>query len=178
MEAGVCIDLFNMKGKISQEAPGILNPSMASPIIQTFWGLKVKEGLKVFSVQQGPQLMDTLQLSTWVFQFSSEGNISHLFLSEDPTIIKTSITLKLNEGKCSLKKAELFSEGLQPALPGMELDGWHLELACMLGEEPVISQTLWRRQKCSKLTVPLWSSELLLQRAHGRASEVSRRAYS
>nr|XP_035977281.1 signal peptide, CUB and EGF-like domain-containing protein 2 isoform X3 [Halichoerus grypus] len=45
------------------------------------------------------------------------GNISHLFLSEDVATVRTSVTFKLNEGKCSLKKAELFSEGLRPALP-------------------------------------------------------------
>nr|XP_020021318.1 signal peptide, CUB and EGF-like domain-containing protein 2 [Castor canadensis] len=35
----------------------------------------------------------------------------------DVTTIRTSITFKVNEGKCSLKKAELFPEGLRPALP-------------------------------------------------------------
>ncbi|XP_004394618.1 PREDICTED: signal peptide, CUB and EGF-like domain-containing protein 2 isoform X2 [Odobenus rosmarus divergens] len=35
----------------------------------------------------------------------------------DVTTVRTSVTFKLNEGKCSLKKAELFSEGLRPALP-------------------------------------------------------------
>ncbi|XP_047548290.1 signal peptide, CUB and EGF-like domain-containing protein 2 isoform X3 [Lutra lutra] len=35
----------------------------------------------------------------------------------DVVTIRTSVTFKLNEGKCSLKKAELFPEGLRPALP-------------------------------------------------------------
>ncbi|XP_047283320.1 signal peptide, CUB and EGF-like domain-containing protein 2 isoform X19 [Homo sapiens] len=35
----------------------------------------------------------------------------------DVTTIRTSVTFKLNEGKCSLKNAELFPEGLRPALP-------------------------------------------------------------
>ncbi|OWK17663.1 hypothetical protein Celaphus_00009091, partial [Cervus elaphus hippelaphus] len=45
------------------------------------------------------------------------GNLSHLFLSEDVATVRTSVTFKLNEGKCSLKKAELFPEGLRPVLP-------------------------------------------------------------
>ncbi|XP_060159515.1 signal peptide, CUB and EGF-like domain-containing protein 2 isoform X5 [Globicephala melas] len=45
------------------------------------------------------------------------GNISHLFLSEDVATVRTSVTFKLNEGKCSLKKADLFPEGLRPVLP-------------------------------------------------------------
>ncbi|XP_059959649.1 signal peptide, CUB and EGF-like domain-containing protein 2 isoform X4 [Mesoplodon densirostris] len=45
------------------------------------------------------------------------GNISHLFLSEDVATVRTSVTFKLNEGKCSLKKADLFPEGLRPILP-------------------------------------------------------------
>ncbi|XP_040844890.1 signal peptide, CUB and EGF-like domain-containing protein 2 isoform X1 [Ochotona curzoniae] len=35
----------------------------------------------------------------------------------DVATIRTSVTFKLKEGKCSLKKAELVPEGLQPALP-------------------------------------------------------------
>ncbi|XP_012884132.1 PREDICTED: signal peptide, CUB and EGF-like domain-containing protein 2 [Dipodomys ordii] len=35
----------------------------------------------------------------------------------DVATIRTSVTFKLNEGKCSLKKAELFPEGLRPVLP-------------------------------------------------------------
>ncbi|XP_078196592.1 signal peptide, CUB and EGF-like domain-containing protein 2 isoform X6 [Callithrix jacchus] len=35
----------------------------------------------------------------------------------DVANVRTSVTFKLNEGKCSLKKAELFPEGLRPALP-------------------------------------------------------------
>uniref|UniRef100_A0A8C8X323 Signal peptide, CUB and EGF-like domain-containing protein 2 n=1 Tax=Panthera leo TaxID=9689 RepID=A0A8C8X323_PANLE len=35
----------------------------------------------------------------------------------DVATIRTSVTFKLNEGKCSLKKAERFPEGLRPALP-------------------------------------------------------------
>lgn len=79
---------------------------------------------------------------SWCFySFASEGNISHLFLSEDVATIRTSVTFKLNEGKCSLKKAELFPEGLRPLLPGMESDGWCRELACMLGKGPVTSSS-------------------------------------
>lgn len=57
-----------------------------------------------------------------------------MFLSEDVAIVRTSVTFKLNEGKCSLKKAELFPEGLRPALPGMESGGQRRELACILGK--------------------------------------------
>lgn len=86
--------------------------------------------------------MDSLPLPIWCFHsFASEGNISHLFLSEDVATIRTSVTFKLNEGKCSLKKAELFPEGLRPALPGMESDGWCRELACMLGKGPITSSS-------------------------------------
>ncbi|XP_029064149.1 signal peptide, CUB and EGF-like domain-containing protein 2 isoform X3 [Monodon monoceros] len=35
----------------------------------------------------------------------------------DVATIRTSVTFKLNEGKCSLKKADLFPEGLRPVLP-------------------------------------------------------------
>ncbi|XP_016873569.1 signal peptide, CUB and EGF-like domain-containing protein 2 isoform X4 [Homo sapiens] len=42
---------------------------------------------------------------------------SGIHLSSDVTTIRTSVTFKLNEGKCSLKNAELFPEGLRPALP-------------------------------------------------------------
>ncbi|KAM5223151.1 signal peptide, CUB and EGF-like domain-containing protein 2 isoform 6-T6 [Hipposideros larvatus] len=35
----------------------------------------------------------------------------------DVVTVRTSVTFKLNEGKCSLKKAELFPEGLRSALP-------------------------------------------------------------
>ncbi|XP_033063519.1 signal peptide, CUB and EGF-like domain-containing protein 2 isoform X3 [Trachypithecus francoisi] len=42
---------------------------------------------------------------------------SGIHLSSDVDTIRTSVTFKLNEGKCSLKKAELFPEGLRPALP-------------------------------------------------------------
>lgn len=87
--------------------------------------------------------MDSLLLPIWcLHSFASEGNISHLFLSEDVNTIRTSVTFKLNEGKCSLKKAELFPEGLRPALPGMESDGWCRELACMW--EGACSQPNWR----------------------------------
>ncbi|KAK2100760.1 Signal peptide, CUB and EGF-like domain-containing protein 2 [Saguinus oedipus] len=42
---------------------------------------------------------------------------SGIDLSSDVANVRTSVTFKLNEGKCSLKKAELFPEGLRPALP-------------------------------------------------------------
>ncbi|XP_045226286.2 signal peptide, CUB and EGF-like domain-containing protein 2 isoform X2 [Macaca fascicularis] len=42
---------------------------------------------------------------------------SGIHLSSDVDTVRTSVTFKLNEGKCSLKKAELFPEGLRPALP-------------------------------------------------------------
>eukprot|EP00070_Physeter_catodon_P002479 XP_007105089.3 signal peptide, CUB and EGF-like domain-containing protein 2 isoform X1 [Physeter catodon] len=35
----------------------------------------------------------------------------------DVATVRTSVTFKLNEGKCSLKKADLFPEGLRPVLP-------------------------------------------------------------
>ncbi|XP_055279382.1 signal peptide, CUB and EGF-like domain-containing protein 2 isoform X3 [Moschus berezovskii] len=35
----------------------------------------------------------------------------------DVATVRTSVTFKLNEGKCSLKKAELFPEGLRPVFP-------------------------------------------------------------
>lgn len=76
----------------------------------------------------------------WVFSsFAYEGNFFYLFLSEDVITVRTSVTFKLNEGKCSLQKAKLSPEGLRPALPGMESDGWCRELACMLGERHVTS---------------------------------------
>lgn len=86
----------------------------------------------------GTQAWDSSSVTHPVFpSCASEGNVSHLFLSEDVTTIRTSVTFKVNEGKCSLKKAELFPEGLRPALPGMESDGWCRELGCMLGKGPV-----------------------------------------
>ncbi|EMP38306.1 DENN domain-containing protein 5A [Chelonia mydas] len=36
---------------------------------------------------------------------------------EDTSTIKTSVTFKFNEGKCSLKKTEMFQEGLQQIIP-------------------------------------------------------------
>lgn len=103
-------------------------------MIQTFLRLRVREGLRVCSMQW-EQRTGSLSLPTWCFHsFASEGNISHLFLSEDVATIRTSVTFKLNEGKCSLKKAELFPEGLRPALPGMESDGWCRKPTCMLGK--------------------------------------------
>ncbi|CAM5120703.1 unnamed protein product [Eretmochelys imbricata] len=36
---------------------------------------------------------------------------------EDTSTIKTSVTFKFNEGKCSLKKTEMFQEGLQQKIP-------------------------------------------------------------
>lgn len=44
-----------------------------------------------------------------------------LFLPEDTSAIKISITFKLNEGKCSLKKTEMFQEGLEQMIPGMNI---------------------------------------------------------
>lgn len=78
-----------------------------------------------------------LSVPSWCFpSFASEGNLSHLFLSEDVATIRTSVTFKLNEGKCSLKKAELFPEGLRPAQPGTEPGGQRREPACTLGKGP------------------------------------------
>lgn len=68
-----------------------------------------------------------------------EDNFSHLFLSEDVVTVRTSVTFKLNEGKCSLQKAKLSPEGLRPALPGMESNGWCRECPCILGKGPVTS---------------------------------------
>ena len=111
-------------------------------MIQATLSLRVGEGLRVCCVWWEPP-MDSLLLPIWcLHSFASEGNISHLFLSEDVTTIRTSVTFKLNEGKCSLKNAELFPEGLRPALPGMESDGWCRELACMW--EGACSQPSWR----------------------------------
>lgn len=85
----------------------------------------------------GTQPRDSSPSPTGSFHsFASEGNASHLFLSEDVATVRTSVTFKLSEGKCSLQKAELFPEGLRAALPGMESDGWCRELACMLGKGP------------------------------------------
>lgn len=90
----------------------------------------------------GTQPLGSSPLPSWCcHSFASEGNLSHLFLSEDVATIRTSVTFKLNEGKCSLKKAELFPEGLRPAQPGMESDGQRREPACMLGKGPVISSS-------------------------------------
>lgn len=44
-----------------------------------------------------------------------------LFLPEDASAIKISVTFKLNEGKCSLKKTEMFQEGLEQMIPGMNI---------------------------------------------------------
>lgn len=44
-----------------------------------------------------------------------------LFLSEDASAIKISVAFKLNEGKCSLKKTEMFQEGLEQMVPGMNI---------------------------------------------------------
>lgn len=68
--------------------------------------------------------------------FAYEGNFFYLFLSEDVVTVRTSVTFKLNESKCSLQKVKLSPEGLRAALPGMESEGWCRELACMLGEGP------------------------------------------
>lgn len=102
--------------------------------------------------------MDSSPPSTWCFRsFASEGNFSHLFLSEDVTTIRTSVTFKLNEGKCSLKKAELFPEGLRSALPGMESDGWCRKLACMLGKGPVMPEPEVRgANSCPADSSALW----------------------
>ncbi|EDM17886.1 similar to Cegp1 protein (predicted) [Rattus norvegicus] len=42
---------------------------------------------------------------------------SGIHLSSDVVTVRTSVTFKLNEGKCSLQKAKLSPEGLRPALP-------------------------------------------------------------
>lgn len=82
-------------------------------------------------------------MTRWDFHsFASRGNLSHLFLSEDVATVRTSVTFKLNEGKCSLKKAELFPEGLRPVLPGMESDGWCRKCVCMPGKGSVASGAL------------------------------------
>jgi len=44
-----------------------------------------------------------------------------LFLPEDTSAIKISVTFKLNEGKCSLKKTEKFQEGPEWMIPGMNM---------------------------------------------------------
>lgn len=44
-----------------------------------------------------------------------------LFLPEDASAIKISVTFKLNEGKCSLKKTEMFQEGLEQMMPGTNI---------------------------------------------------------
>lgn len=44
-----------------------------------------------------------------------------LFLPEDTSAIKISVTFKLNERKCSLKKTEMFQESLEQMMPGMNI---------------------------------------------------------
>lgn len=65
------------------------------------------------------ELATTLPLG--VPSFACEGNFFYLFLSEDVVTVRTSVTFKLNEGKCSLQKVKLSPEGPRPALPGTEL---------------------------------------------------------
>ncbi|XP_047375151.1 signal peptide, CUB and EGF-like domain-containing protein 2 isoform X9 [Sciurus carolinensis] len=78
-------------------------------------GIHLSSGLQeAYSVTCGSSLRSKQQKSN---DSAFGGNFSHLFLSEDVTTIRTSVTFKLSEGKCSLKKAELFPEGLRPALP-------------------------------------------------------------
>uniref|UniRef100_A0A8C0ILI7 Signal peptide, CUB domain and EGF like domain containing 2 n=1 Tax=Chelonoidis abingdonii TaxID=106734 RepID=A0A8C0ILI7_CHEAB len=57
----------------------------------------------------------------------------------DTSIIKTSVTFKFNEGKCSLKKTEMFREGLQQILPDnhnsvME-SFYYVNLKCSSGKQ-------------------------------------------
>lgn len=61
----------------------------------------------------------TLGLSQFPTPFF-KNNMS-LFLPEDASAIKISVTFKLNEGKCSLKKTEMFQEGLEQMIPGMNI---------------------------------------------------------
>lgn len=61
-----------------------------------------------------------LGLSQFSTPFFLKNNMS-LFLPEDASAIKISVTFKLNEGKCSLKKTEMFQEGLEQMMPGMNI---------------------------------------------------------
>lgn len=78
--------------------------------------------------------MGACQHPLGVPSFACEGNLFYLFLSKDAVTVRTSVTFKLNEGKCSLQKVKLSPEGPRPALPGTELDGWCRELAFILGK--------------------------------------------
>lgn len=43
-----------------------------------------------------------------------------LFLSEDLSIIRTTVTFKFNQGKCNLKKSKMFQDTLHHVIPGMD----------------------------------------------------------
>ncbi|KAL4697201.1 hypothetical protein H8959_002899 [Pygathrix nigripes] len=64
---------------------------------------------------------------------------SGIHLSSDVDTVRTSVTFKLNEGKCSLKKAELFPEGLRPALPekhsSVKESFRYINLTCSSGKQ-------------------------------------------
>ncbi|XP_072475580.1 signal peptide, CUB and EGF-like domain-containing protein 2 isoform X2 [Notamacropus eugenii] len=58
--------------------------------------------------------------------------------SLDVAIVRTSVTFRLNEGKCSLKKAELLPEGLPPKIPEYSSvkEGFHyVNLTCGSGKQ-------------------------------------------
>lgn len=110
-------------------------------LIQTnlYWVIsRVKRGSSAIAYGK-TQPVGTWQHPRVFSSFVYEGNFFHLFLSEDVVTIRTSVTLKLNESKCSLQKAKLSPEGLRPALPGMISGGKCRELACTVGKEPVAS---------------------------------------
>lgn len=43
-----------------------------------------------------------------------------MFLPEDLSTIRTSVTFKFNEGKCNLRKSKMFQDALHHIIPGMD----------------------------------------------------------
>ncbi|XP_030872990.1 signal peptide, CUB and EGF-like domain-containing protein 2 [Leptonychotes weddellii] len=103
------------------EVKGVL-PTSVSPHVSLLCG-KSGGGDRCFlRCHSGIHLSSGLQEAYSVTCGSSSSLKSKQQKSNDSTCgdvatVRTSVTFKLNEGKCSLKKAELFSEGLRPALP-------------------------------------------------------------
>ncbi|XP_044775785.1 signal peptide, CUB and EGF-like domain-containing protein 2 isoform X3 [Neomonachus schauinslandi] len=103
------------------EVKGVL-PTSVSPHVSLHCG-KSGGGDRCFlRCHSGIHLSSGLQEAYSVTCGSSSSLKSKQQKSNDSTFgdvatVRTSVTFKLNEGKCSLKKAELFSEGLRPALP-------------------------------------------------------------
>ncbi|NXA34388.1 SCUB2 protein, partial [Eudromia elegans] len=72
-------------------------------------------------------------------QLCNFDNNMPLFLPEDTSAIKISVTFKLTEGKCSLKKTEMFQEGLEQMIPERHnsvMESFHyVNLTCSSGKK-------------------------------------------